>query len=132
MFHSQCPNYIYFIKSVIIQVLLSNVFLFKQEILILFQKYPIIVEPIKRQKANLMKPSLTFSNPTIRGVRRSDFTDWTSMYIWSMILRIIIFQSNQIHGLIKFNPNPIHTSADRIRIWLNSYPIHTSADRMRI
>ena len=67
-----------------------------------------------------------------RGVRGSDFTDWTSIHIRSMILRIIIFQSNPIHGLIKFNPNPIHASADRIRIWLNPYPIHTSADRMRI
>ena len=72
--------------------------------------------PMKYVWPIFKKTLLALMVELFRGVRGSDFTDWTSIHIRSMILQIIIFQSNPIHGLIKFNPNPIHTSADRMRI----------------
>lgn len=52
-------------------------------------------------------------SPTFtKGVRGSNFTDWTIIYIRSTILRIIKIQSNLICELVKFNPNPISTSVD--------------------
>lgn len=57
---------------------------------------------------------------TIRGVRELDFTDWTLIHIRFMILQIINFKSNPIHGLV----NSIQIQSMHLRIRPSLHPIH--------